>query len=134
MFGLTAILLRLGVGVNFLNMHSWQRVPNPSYFMKTPLNEGFSNFVLPPSLLSTSSPPLPAVLFTALFFWLCGWSRHNWCVILLNDMSSLLGTLVVERPCCVFHTTRSQIYWGQTLLWFDMIHSIHRSQETDTPI
>ena len=51
--------------------------------------------------------PAPTVLSIALFLWLNGWSRHNWCTILPNDNMDLymssFGTLVPEEPWYVLY-------------------------------
>ena len=101
-------------------MHSQQRASNPYSFMKIPLywQPPIFKFCLHPAPCLSSPKSLPPLftLFFALFIWLNGWSFHIWCVILFNDAMDLhmliLGTLVPEEPCCVFYTTRHQIYWG----------------------
>ena len=79
-------------------------------------------FLTPPPSFSTSRSPLP---FPFLFLW-----SHHICVVLFNYMDlklSRLGALVSAAPCCVFNTTRPQIYWGfntdtmvfpSTLIWY----------------
>ena len=74
------------------------------------------------------------------FLWLNGLLWNIWCVIWCNDimvlhMSSLV-TLIPEEPCCVFYTTRHQIYCGRThtenfllVLRFDITPT-----KKDTPI
>ena len=82
----------------FVAIHSWHRVPNNPYFMKT------------------SPPLLPNSLSTFLKFSLTSPSRlfpptYN---LLLNDIMDLhileFGTLVLEGPCCMFYATRRQGY------------------------
>ena len=128
---------------------SWQRVP-------TPLFHGDAQHCLPLHFLFIqilSIPPSPnhysLCLFIALFLWLNGCICHIWCTILLNDIMDLhmfsLGTLISEGVCCVFYTTRHQIYWGLTnnkcFCWYSDLmshkksraHSKHRGQETNSP-
>ena len=100
--------------------HSWQRDPNPRYFMKTPLY----CLLLPPLqyFVHPLPPPPPPLFFVAtnphavLFLFLNGWSRHILCSILLNDIMNLhvpsLGIFVSDGPWCVFYATRCQVYWG----------------------
>ena len=94
----------------------------------------FQVFSNPSPHTSLSPPtPTPTVLSVVLFLWLNGWSQHIWCAILLNDNMDLnmssLGTLVPERPWCVFFATRIQVYWGLTqcgfllVIWFDITHT-----------
>ena len=95
----------------------------------SPLFKFYPTLTLPCHL----QPPPPTVLSVFLFLWLNGWSQHIWCAILLNDNMDLnmssLGTLVPERPWCVFFATRIQVYWGLTqcgfllVIWFDITHT-----------
>ena len=125
-------------------MHSQQRASNPYSFMKIPLywQPPIFKFCLHPAPCLSSPKSLPPLftLFFALFIWLNGWSFHIWCVILFNDVMDLhmliLGTLVPEEPCCVFYTTRHQIYWGlyimrffaSTLFWYHTYKQRHAAQ------
>ena len=98
----------------------------------------FSNFVLhPPASLSPPSTTR-TVLFVDQFLCLNGWSCHILCAILLNGNMDLhmsnLGTLVPERPWCVFYARR-QVYWGLTHVFFTgtlIGYHIHTNTETHT--
>ena len=76
-----------------------------------------------------------------LFLWLNGWWNHIWSAISINDIMDLhmssLGTLVWERPWCVPHATRRQVYWGQAqneaFYWHsDLISHIHKDIHINT--
>ena len=99
------------VGKFLVSLHSWQRGSNLPFYEDSPillpppsrlLFQMLSNPLSPTSL----SPPtsIPTVLSVVLFLWLNGWSRHIWCIILLNDNIDLhmtsLRTLVPEGPWC----------------------------------
>ena len=101
-----------GGGGFLVSLHSWQRGSNLPFYEDSPifafpppsrlLFQMLSNPLSPTSLSPLTS--IPTVLSVVLFLWLNGWSRHIWCIILLNDnidlhMSSL-GTLVPEGPWC----------------------------------
>ena len=103
-----------------VSSHSWQRSANSPYLWRPlyclPL---LFQFFSQPSSTSLSPPtPTSTVLSVVLFLWLNGWSRHIWCANLLNDNMDLhmsnLGTLVPERPWCVFYGTKCQVCWGLT--------------------
>ena len=72
--------------------HSWQKVSNSPYVMKTLLyclsHQILSkpSFLLPSTFTSTS-------IFNVLFLWLNGWSCHIGCVISLNDNMDLSRAL-----------------------------------------
>ena len=121
----------------------------PPFSMETP-NIAYPLHFLFIQILSI--PPSPnhysLCLFIALFLWLNGCICHIWCTILLNDIMDLhmfsLGTLISEGVCCVFYTTRHQIYWGLTnnkcFCWYSDLMSHkksrahkHRGQETNSP-
>ena len=109
------------MGIFKVSLHSWQRVlillsyedpPPPQYCLPhTP----FSNFVhTSPTPTSLSAPPpAPTVFSVVMFLW-------------------LNGTLVPERPWCVFHETRHQVYqsltlnvvFTGTLIWYQS-HTAH---------
>ena len=88
--------------------HSWQRGPNPPYFIKTlfppyivylPSFLKFCPTSPPTSLLSPT--PSPTAHSVALFLWLNGWSRHIWCAILLNIMDVHMSSLrTLMRVLC----------------------------------
>ena len=84
--------------------------------------------------------PLP-FLFPYFFDWMGDCDTFD--VILFDNIMDLhmpsLGILVPEEPCCVFYTTRYQIYWGLTynevfllVLWFDIIHTNKDIQHTQS--
>ena len=101
-------------------LHSWQRGTNPPYLWRPlyylPLL--FQKIFQPPPTSLSPPTPTPTVLPVVLFLWLNGWSHHIWCANLLNDNMDLhissLGTLVPERPWCVFYGTRCQVCWALT--------------------
>ena len=102
-------------------------------------------------ILSISSFPnhYTHCFFTALFLWLNRWLCNILCTILFNYIMDLymfsFGTLIPEGVCCVFYTTRHQIYWrlrhSKSFCWYsDLIshkktktHSKRRGQETNSP-
>ena len=91
--------------------------------MKTPLYclPPISNFVHPPPSFPVASNPHPHSSFCCLVS-LAEWviAPHLMCyftflMILWNlHIMSGLGTLVSERPWCVFYATKHQVYWGLT--------------------
>ena len=92
-----------------------------------------------PPLPCHPQPPTPTAFSAVMFLWLNGWSWHIWCAILLDDSMDLymssLGTLVPERPWCVFHATRCQVYWILThnmvfYLYSDLISITHNTHTT----
>ena len=92
--------------------HSWQRVCNPPYFMKTPyiVYPSFFKFCpTPPSLSPLTSTP--TALFVSLTQWL--FAPHSM-FILLNDIMvytcRALFSFVPKRPCCVLYATKCQVY------------------------
>ena len=101
--------------------------------------------LLTPTPTSLSPPnPTPTARSVVMCLWLNGWSRHNWCTILLNDdmdlyMSSLC-TLVPEGPWCVFYATKRQGYWGLThnvvFYWYSdlILHTHTNTQHTQGPV
>ena len=108
--------------------------------MPTP---SFSNFLQPiPSPHSPVTSNLtPTVLSVDHFLWLNGWSRHIWCIILLNDKMDLrmssLGTLVPDGHWCVFYVRRHQVYCSLThyvlFYWcYDLISHTHTNTQTQT--
>ena len=134
-----------------MNFHSWERAPNPPYFMKTFL------YYLPLifQILSNSSPlsslpptSTPTALFLVLFLWLNGWLRtfdvlfYLILLILLMDLHIYgIGTLVAEGSRCVFYVIWGQVYWGLRhnvmFCWcFDLISrkSKHTNTHTSIPI
>ena len=88
----------------------------------------FSTFVHPCPHIQ--SPPYCFFSVVVSFFWRNGWSRHIWCVTLLNHIMDLqvlsLGNLVPDEPCCVFYATECHVYWDlthnevfpSTLIWY----------------
>ena len=112
--------------------HSWQKVPNPQYFMRTP------PYILPTPLsqILSTPPPLPHQHPNHCSFyclWLNRWSCQIWCVILLNDIMDLLmssqGNLVPEEPCWVFYNTCGFI--ASTLVGYHT-HSYKQRQTAHT--
>ena len=112
---------------------SWQRGANPPIlptYITYPL---FFKFRPPTTHFPVTSNPHSHCSFcwpVSLAEW---WSHHIWCAILLNDNMDLhmssLGTLVPERPWCVFYATRRQVYWRLThvvFYWYsDLISHTH---------
>ena len=78
----------------------------------------------PPFISSFSQPPLPCrrqSQTTLLFLLSCFFGWMGDCAIfdelfylMVNLFMPNLGTLVLERPSCVFCATRCQVYWGLT--------------------
>ena len=116
------------------------KVPYIAYHPLPP----FSNLSSPspPQTSLSDTTPTCSVLSVVLFVWLSGCSCHIWCAIVHNvnmDLlhTSSLGTLVRERPWCVFYATRCQIYWGLThnvaFCWScDLISHTHTQTHTHT--
>ena len=85
--------------------------------MKMPLScqpsPPFSNFIDNPQ--ASTSTACSFCCLVSLTEWVI---VPHLCFILLNDIMDLdmssLGTLVPEEPCCVFYTTRHQIYGDLT--------------------
>ena len=112
----------------------------PPLFYKDPLYclpHLFSKYC---QLPNPCKPQYPLALFATFFLWLNGWSRHIWCVILLNDNMNLqmlsLDTLVLQEPCGAFYPTWYLFTWSNTwpgfhlILWFDIIYTDEDAQKT----
>ena len=122
-----------------VSLHSWQRKANPPIlwsptpYCLPPLLQILST---PPSHVPVTSAPNPTVVSAGLFLWLNGCSRHIWCAVFLTDDMDLhilsLGTLVPERPWCVFYAIRHLIITG-TLIWYHtQKHTAHSGTSTLT--
>ena len=95
-----------------------------------------STFVHSPLISLLRPPPTPTVLSAVLFVWLNKWSHHIWCAVFLPDNMDLhmssLGTLVPERPWCVFYAIRHLNITG-TLIWYhSQTHTAHSGTSTLT--
>ena len=138
--------------VSFIT-HSWQRGPNPLYFVKTllychPLFFKFCPTPPPPLPLLSPPSPTPTDLSVVVSSCLNGWLHHIWCAILLNVIMDLhmfrLGSLIPGGPRCMFDAKRRQVYWGLThnavFCWnSDLIsqtqtHTNKHAQHTQGPV